>query len=149
MRNSGMILLVEDKPDDAELTMRAFRKSNINNEVCLARDGAEALEILKAESDSNSSTRNNKPDIAFVLLDLNMPRIDGLEVLKQIRAEENTSMLPVIIFSSSSEKNDIHESYRLGANSYIRKPVDYNRSNEIIKLLGDYWLSANQAPCPS
>lgn len=131
------ILLVEDNPDDIELTLRAFRKSNIANEVLVARDGEEALEMILGE-------KRVMPTV--VLLDLKLPKIDGLEVLRRIRENEETKLLPVVILTSSREENDLINGYRGGANSYIRKPVDFERFIEAVKTLGVYWLILNEPP---
>jgi two-component system response regulator len=132
-----MILLVEDNPDDVELTLRAFRKVNLKNEIEVATDGALALERL-------NDTTKTLPSL--VLLDLKLPRIDGLEVLRTIRATERMRLMPVVVLTSSKEEADIVESYRLGANSYVRKPVDFSEFVEATRQLGLYWLVLNQAP---
>lgn len=129
-----MILLVEDNPDDETLTRRALAKNNIQNEVRVARDGAEALELLQSIT----------PEI--VLLDLKLPKVDGLEVLRRIRADERTRLLPVVILTSSKEERDLVSGYGLGANSYIRKPVDFAQFVEAVRQLGLYWLVLNQPP---
>lgn len=131
-----VILLVEDNPRDEALTLRALRKSNIVNDVVVARDGVEALEFF---GDSASVLPQ------LVLLDLKLPKVDGLEVLQQLRADERTRRLPVVVFTSSSEEEDIIKSYSLGANSYVRKPVDFEQFLEATKQLGMYWLVLNQA----
>ena len=130
------ILLVEDNADDEMLTQRALQKHNISNEVVVARDGAEALEYL-AKADA-------LPEL--VLLDLKLPKIDGLEVLKRLRAAERTRLLPVVILTSSREENDVVTGYRLGANSYVRKPVDFEHFLEAVRQLGLYWLVLNEPP---
>ncbi len=141
MPNQGKyILLVEDNPDDVVLTMRALKKSNIVNQVIVARDGVEALEFLLGD---NRKTREN-PQV--VLLDLKLPKIDGLEVLKRMRQDERTKLLPVVILTSSREQRDLVESYRLGANSYIQKPVDFGQFVEAVSQLGLYWLVLNESP---
>lgn len=132
-----VILLVEDNPDDEELTMRALRKNNIVNEVVVARDGVEALDYL-----SNATVL---PQV--VLLDLKLPKIDGLEVLRRVRADDRTSVLPVVILTSSKEEKDLMTGYKLGANSYIRKPVDFQQFVEAVKQLGLYWMVLNE-PAP-
>lgn len=132
------ILLVEDNPDDVLLTERAFRRADVPNELRVARDGAEALEILLG------SGARAAP--ALVLLDLKLPKVDGLEVLRRLRAEERTRRLPVVVLTSSLEERDVVESYGLGANSYIRKPVDFTQFAEAIRLLGHYWLVLNEPP---
>lgn len=130
-----VILLVEDNPKDEALTLRALRKSNIVNDVVVTRDGVEALEFFR---DSASVLPQ------LVLLDLKLPKVDGLEVLRQIRADERTQRLPVVVFTSSSEEEDILKSYSLGANSYVRKPVEFEQFLEATKQLGLYWLVLNQ-----
>jgi two-component system, response regulator len=138
------IMLVEDNPDDITLTLRALTKNNIMNKVVLTRDGAEALEYLQGLALSDGRGGNALPVV--ILLDLNLPRIGGLELLAHLRADEFTRMIPVVILTSSREEQDLIRSYRLGANSYIRKPVDFNQFIEAIGLLGIYWLVLNQAP---
>ena len=136
------ILLVEDNPDDVVLAMRALKKNHIANEVVVARDGVEALDFLFAEGAQRDRNPSDLPEV--VLLDLKLPKLHGLEVLQQIRADERTQLLPVVVLTTSSEDRDIVESYRLGANSYIRKPVDYDQFTEAIRQLGMYWLVLNQ-----
>jgi CheY-like chemotaxis protein len=138
-----MILLVEDNPDDVELTLRALKQNNIKNDIAVAADGAEALDYLFKRgkySDGNTSL----PQV--VLLDLKLPKVDGLEVLRQLRANEATKLLPVVILTSSKEELDIVKGYQLGANSYVRKPVDFNQFVEAVRQLGLYWLLLNQSP---
>lgn len=137
------ILLVEDNPDDVELVMRAFKKHNIKNGE-VARDGAEALDILFGTGEYADRKSRHLPTI--VLLDLNLPKIDGLEVLKRLRSDERTKLLPVVIFTSSKEERDLVESYTLGANSYIRKPVDFVQFADAVRQLGAYWLLLNEQP---
>jgi two-component system response regulator len=141
------ILLVEDNPDDEALTLRAFSKNNIPNPVVVARDGVEALDYLFATGSHEG--RNTAQMPAVVLLDLKLPRIDGLEVLKRIRADERTALLPVVVLTTSKEQRDISEAYRLGANSYIRKPVDFERFIQAVGQLGVYWLSLNEPSEPT
>jgi two-component system response regulator len=136
--SSKTILLVEDNPDDAELTIRAFRKNNIHNEIHVARDGVEAINRLTG-SDSQALP-------AVVLLDLKLPKIDGLGVLRAIRAEARTRYLPVVILTSSTEDRDLINGYRLGANSYVRKPVDFGDFLKVALNLGLYWLELNEVP---
>lgn len=142
--NTKVILLVEDNPDDEELTIMALKQNNILNEVVVARDGVEALEFLFGNGPDSSSQRRVLP--AIILLDLKLPRVDGLEVLKRIRGEERTRMLPVVILTSSREESDIIESYSLGCNSYVRKPVDFAQFVEATRQLGLYWLLLNEGP---
>jgi CheY-like chemotaxis protein len=141
----GIILLVEDNPDDVELTLRAFKQNNIFNDVVLARDGVEALDYLTGKGIYEGRDTGDLPVV--VLLDLKLPKIDGLEVLKQIRGNELTRLLPVVILTSSNEEQDIINGYKLGANSYVRKPVDFVKFIEAIRLLGLYWLIWNE-PAP-
>ncbi len=138
-----IILLVEDNPDDVELTLRALKKNNIANDVVVARDGEEALEYLTATGRYARCTVADLPQV--VLLDLKLPKVGGLDVLHAMRADPRTRLLPVVILTSSSEERDIIASYNLGANSYIRKPVDFNQFREAIRELGLYWLVLNQA----
>lgn len=141
---SKSILLVEDNPDDVELTMRALAKSHVANSVDLAVDGVEALEYLSCTGKFAGRDPCVMPQV--ILLDLKMPRMDGLEVLRRIRADEKTRLLPVVILTTSSEERDRVESYKLGANSYIRKPVDFGQFAESVRQLGLYWLVLNEAP---
>jgi two-component system response regulator len=142
--NNKVILLVEDNPDDEALTLRALRKNNILNDVVVARDGVEALDYMFGTGAHAGRDTNNQPQI--VLLDLKLPRIDGLEVLRRIRADERTRLQPVVILTTSAEDRDIISSYQLGANSYIRKPVDFDQFMEAVRHLGLYWLVLNIAP---
>lgn len=141
-----MILIVEDNPDDEALTLRALKKNNIGNRLVVVRDGAEALDFLFCTG--MYSDRNPRDMPQTILLDLKLPKIDGLEVLKRIRANERTSLLPVVILTSSKEDQDLLQSYRNGANSYIRKPVDFNQFLEAARQLGLYWLVLNEPPPP-
>ena len=136
------ILLVEDNPDDEELTVRALRKNNIANEVVVARDGAEALDYLFAQGAHAARDARLKPQV--ILLDLKLPKIDGLGVLRRIRADERTRYIPVVVLTSSREERDLIDSYGLGANSYVRKPVDFNQFSEAARQLGLYWLVLNE-----
>ena len=138
------ILLVEDNPDDVELTLRAFKKSNIQNKVVVARDGAEALDYLFGTGAYAGRDTDIMP--AVILLDLKLPKIHGLEVLRRIRGDERTQLLPVIVLTSSKEEQDLISSYKMGANSYIRKPVDFAQFSEAIRQLGLYWLILNEPP---
>jgi two-component system response regulator len=138
------ILLVEDNPDDVELTLRAFRKSKIANEIVVARDGVEALDYLFATGQHAGRDNSSLPQL--VLLDLKLPRLDGLQVLERIRANGKTRLLPVVILTSSTEQPDLVSGYSLGANSYIRKPVDFQEFVVAVRRLGLYWLLLNQPP---
>jgi two-component system, response regulator len=131
------VLLVEDNEDDEELTIRAFKKNNIKNQVDVARDGVEALDYLLG---------GKNPLPQMVLLDLKLPKVDGLEVLRRLREDSRTKRLPVVILTSSSEEKDILRGYDLGANSYVRKPVDFTEFIEAVNQLGLYWLLLNEAP---
>jgi two-component system response regulator len=142
--NPGKILLVEDNPDDVALTMRALKSHNITNDVVVAQDGAKALDYLFGAD--GSPTTVEPP--AVVLLDLKLPKVNGLEVLRRIRAEERTRLLPVVILTSSDEERDVIDGYSLGANSYVRKPVDFVEFTQAAKQLGLYWLLMNRPPPP-
>jgi two-component system response regulator len=143
-KKEKIILLVEDNPDDELLTILAFKEHNIMNKVVLARDGTEALDYLFATGIYKNRDIHDIPQV--VLLDLKLPKIDGLEVLRQIRANDITRLLPVVILTSSKEEADLISSYQLGANSYIRKPVDFEQFSEAIRELGLYWLILNEIP---
>lgn len=138
------ILLVEDNPSDIELTLRAFERQKIGNEIIVAEDGKEALEYLFGTGEYSGRDISEQPTV--ILLDLNLPLIDGKEVLRQIRSNELTRRLPVVILTSSKEEQDLTKSYDLGVNSYIRKPVDFNQFSEAIRQLGLYWLVINEPP---
>lgn len=138
------ILLVEDNPDDVKLTLRALKKSNILNEVIVAEDGVEALDYLFCTGKFEGRDASLMPQL--ILLDLKMPRMDGLEVLQRIRTDERTRLQPVVILTTSSLDKDRIESYKLGVNSYIRKPVDFSQFAEAVRQLGLYWLVLNEAP---
>ena len=135
------ILLVEDNPDDEALALRALAKNNIANRVDVARDGVEAIEYLLGEE----AVAGKRALPQVVLLDLKLPRMDGLEVLRRIRSEDRTRLLPVVILTSSDEQKDLFESYSLGANSYIRKPVEFGQFQDAVRQLGLYWLVLNQS----
>lgn len=139
-----IILLVEDNPDDVTLTERALKKSHILNKLVVTRDGAEALDYIFCNGTYSGRDMNILPEV--VLLDLKLPKIDGLEVLKRIRSDKRTKILPVVILTSSKEEKDLINGYTLGANSYIRKPVNFNQFVEAIRQLGLYWLVLNEAP---
>jgi two-component system response regulator len=139
-----IILLVEDNPDDEELSLRALRQSHLVNEVFVVRDGEEALEYLFATGRYVARDARILPQV--VLLDLKLPKLGGLDVLQRVRADERTRLLPVVILTSSSEDEDILSSYRLGANSYVRKPVEFHRFVDAVRQLGLYWMLINQAP---
>jgi CheY-like chemotaxis protein len=141
---SGTVLLVEDNPSDEKLTLRAFKKANLQNPVVVARDGLEALEYLLAEGAHAGRDASEIP--AIVLLDLKLPRVDGLEVLRRVRADERTRLAPVIVLTSSREEEDLLRSYALGANAYVRKPVDFAAFVEAAKTLGLFWLLLNEPP---
>jgi len=142
--NEKTILLVEDNPSDVELTKRALQKEHILNEIIVAEDGQEALDYLFATGKYSGRDLSQMPTL--ILLDLKLPRVDGLEVLKQIRADERTRRLLVVILTSSREEQDLIKGYNLGVNSYICKPVDFNQFVEAVKYLGLYWLVINETP---
>jgi len=139
-----LILLVEDNPDDQALTLRAFKKNNIRNRVIVKQDGAEALDFLLGNGAGANGNAGELPQV--ILLDLKLPKVDGLEVLRRIRADERTRLLPVVILTSSNEEQDMIRGYGYGANSYVRKPVDFNQFVEAVSQLGLYWLVLNEAP---
>ena len=139
-----VILLVEDNADDEALTLRALKKNNIRNDVVVAHDGVEALDFLLGTGASAGHQAHSLPQL--VLLDLKLPRVDGLEVLRRLRADPRTRLLPVVILTSSKEERDLVNSYSLGANSYVRKPVDFGEFTEAIRQLGLYWLILNEPP---
>ena len=141
---SDVILLVEDNPDDEALTIRALNRNNISNEVFVARDGVQAMDYVFARGAHADRDINDLPRL--VLLDLKLPKADGLEVLKQIRADERTKRLPVVVLTSSKEEQDLVDSYNLGVNSYIRKPVDFTLFTEAVRQVGLYWLVLNEPP---
>ena len=139
-----VILLVEDNEDDVELTLRAFKKNNIRNRVVVMRDGAEALDYLFAAGAAERRAVRDLPQV--VLLDLKLPRVDGLQVLERIRGDERTRLMPVVILTSSKEEQDIIKGYQLGCNSYVRKPVSFDEFLDAARQLGLYWLLLNQCP---
>ncbi len=138
------ILLVEDNPDDVDLTIHALKKNNIKNEVIVLNDGAEALDFLLRKGKYLEIDPLLMPTV--ILLDIKLPKIDGLEVLRQIRANESTKFIPVVILTSSKEEQDVVNGYSLGVNSYVRKPVDFNQFAEAVRNLGLYWLLLNEIP---
>jgi len=142
--NDKVILLVEDNPDDEALTLRALKKNNILNNVVVAHDGVEALDYLFAEGCHAGRDQSVAPEV--ILLDLKLPKVDGLEVLRQVRADARTRLLPIVVLTSSKEERDMIESYSLGCNSYIRKPVDFLQFGDAVQQLGLYWLVLNAAP---
>lgn len=144
MKNNKFILLVEDNPTDEALTLRALKKSNVANEVIVVRDGQEALDYLFAEGTHEGRDTNNMPSI--IMLDLKLPKVDGLEVLKRLRSDERTKLLPVVVLTSSDEEKDMIQSYSLGANSYVQKPVDFIQFSDAVQQLGMYWLLVNASP---
>ena len=139
------ILLVEDNPDDEKLTARAIKKNGVANEVVVARDGAQALDYLFGKNKPGEPDSTSSPP-ALILLDLKLPKVDGLEVLRQIRGNPKTKMLPVVVLTSSKEEQDLITSYSLGANSYVRKPVDFTEFVDAVRQLGLYWLVLNETP---
>ncbi|MCD4692867.1 MAG: response regulator [Calditrichales bacterium] len=136
------LLLVEDNPDDVELTLRVFKKHHVVNKIIVAKDGEEALDVIFQHGKENKTQR--RPDL--ILLDLKLPKVDGLEVLRQVKSNSKTKHIPVVVLTSSKEEKDIVESYRLGVNSYIRKPVNFENFSEIVKQLSLYWLLLNEQP---
>ncbi|MFV1982614.1 MAG: response regulator [Thiohalomonadales bacterium] len=142
--NNQVILLVEDNSDDAVLAVRAFKKHNLVNDIVVVCDGVEALEYLHCEGEYKDRDCNEQPKI--VILDLNLPRLNGLEVLKDIRNDDRTKLLPVIMLTSSVEESDVLNCYGSGANSYIHKPIDYDKFSDMSQQLVDYWFTANTPP---
>ena len=138
------ILLIEDNPDDVELTLHAFRRHKLANQVDVVRDGAEALDYLFGEGEHADRSPHVMPRV--ILLDLKLPKVDGLEVLREIKGDARTRSIPVVVLTSSQQEQDIIESYQLGVNSYIVKPVDFERFTEAVRQLGMYWLLLNQPP---
>jgi CheY-like chemotaxis protein len=145
MQHPVEILLVEDDPDHVELALRALKKNNLANKVQVARDGEEALDFIFGQGKFEGRNVNDKPKL--VLLDLKLPKVDGLEVLRKIREDKRTQYMPVVILTCSQQEQDIVESYELGVNSYIVKPVDFDKFVRAISELGFYWIVLNQPPC--
>lgn len=141
---NGSILLIEDNPDDQKLTIRALKKNNITNEIIVAEDGAEALNYLFGTGQYAGRDTQQRP--ALVLLDLKLPKVDGLSVLARLRADTRTKTVPVVVLTSSKEEQDLVRSYELGANSYVQKPVDFLAFVEAARQLGVYWLILNEQP---
>lgn len=139
-----VILLVEDNPDDEALTLRAMHKNRLTNPVVVAHDGVEALDYLFATGEYANRDATDLP--AVILLDLKLPKLDGLEVLRRLRANERTRLIPVVVLTTSNEEKDIVNSYSLGANSYVRKPVDFEQFTDAVGKLGMYWLLINEPP---
>jgi two-component system, response regulator len=144
MTNQIEILYIEDNPNDIELTLHAFKRNHLANNIMIARDGEEALDLLYGKERAADGELNNTP--RMILLDLKLPKVDGLEVLRIVKADGRTKTIPVVVLTSSREEKDIVESYRLGVNSYIVKPVDFEKFVEAVKTLGLYWLLINQPP---
>lgn len=144
MMNEKIILLVEDNPDDEELTTRSLRKAKIANEIIVARDGQEAIDFLFCEGRFSNRDKSKTP--AVVLLDLKLPKLNGIDVLKRLRSDPRTNIIPVVVLTSSSEDEDMLNSYESGANSYVRKPVDFTAFAEAVTQLGIFWLLHNQEP---
>lgn len=142
--NTVEILLVEDNPRDVDLTLRAMKKRNLANKVHVVRDGQAALDYVFGEGEYAGRDVNHAPKV--VLLDLKIPKVDGLEVLRRMKADERTKVIPVVVLTSSSQEHDLIESYRLGVNSYIQKPVDFDKFLDCVAELGLYWLLLNKAP---
>jgi len=142
--NEVEILLVEDNPRDAELTLRALKKRNLANHLVWVKDGAEALDYIFGAGTNAGPRPNHTPRV--ILLDLKLPKVDGLEVLRRLKGDDRTKSIPVVVLTSSREERDVVESYRLGVNSYIVKPVDFENFSEAVAQLGMYWLLLNQAP---
>ena len=144
MVTNKKIMLIEDNPDDIELTLRAFKKNNIMNEVIVKTDGVEAIDYFFGKEGIVSKNKEEFP--ILILLDLKLPRIDGIEVLKKLRKDERTKLIPIVILTSSKESADLLSCYRLGCNSYIRKPVDFTLFTDMVRQLGFYWLIMNEVP---
>ncbi len=144
MIQSLEILLVEDNPDDVALTLHAFKKHNLSNRIHVCRDGAEALDYLFGEGEYQGRNIENVPKV--VLLDLKLPKINGLEVLKRVKSNPSTQKIPIVVLTSSREEQDLVECYRLGVNSYIVKPVDFEQFTDAVQKVGLYWMLLNEAP---
>lgn len=144
MSDVVQILLVEDNPNDLELALHAFKKHKLANGVHVVRDGAEALDFLFKRGEFRDRGKESDPQV--ILLDLKLPKLDGLEVLRQIKADERTRRVPVVVLTSSNDESDVIESYDLGVNSYIVKPVDFDQFSEAVRLIGFYWLVVNRPP---
>jgi len=144
MNSFKKILLIEDNKDDEILTIKAFRKNNLSNDIMVIRDGEEALDYFSHTGKYNSSEYEELP--TFVLLDLKLPKVDGLQILKHIRSDERTKKLPVVVLTTSKEQNDLVMSYELGVNSFVRKPIDFNEFIKAVNQLGMYWLILNEVP---
>jgi two-component system, response regulator len=142
--NAVEILLIEDNPNDVELTLHALKKHNLANRIQVIRDGAEALDFLFCRGAHKTRNPNYPPKV--ILLDLKLPKVDGLEVLRQIRGDERMRSMPVVVMTSSAEERDIADSYKLGINSYVVKPVDFEQFSEAVRQVGCYWLLLNKAP---
>ena len=147
MNDAIEILLVEDNPADVELTLHALRQNNLANRIQVARDGEEALDFIFCRGAYTTRDANHQPKL--ILLDLKLPKVDGIEVLRQVKADPRTRVIPVIVLTSSKEERDMVLSYHLGVNSYIQKPVDFDQFRETVKQLGLYWLLVNQPPPPT
>ncbi len=143
--NDVEVLLVEDSPEDRELALLSFQRNRLANNIQIARDGEEALDILFGRGE-HANAPLSKPKV--ILLDIKLPKVDGLEVLRAIKADERTRMIPVVVMTSSAEQKDMVESYKLGVNSYVQKPVDFSKFQEVMKQLGFYWLAINKTPAP-
>lgn len=144
MTVGGYILLIEDNQDDVDLTLRALARHNIANDIEVVRDGAEALDFLFARGEYAHRNPRSLPQL--ILLDINLPKVSGLEVLRQLRENQLTRMVPVVMLTTSSEERDVVESYTSGANSYVQKPIEFEEFNEAVRQLGVYWLMVNEAP---